>query len=355
MPASDDNPPTQATASKQSLIIDGFTDAKYVKAWQLFERGNSVRPSRYGTFYVTSQTTPGKEYKLNPRLNGGYACECPDYLANHQVDRNFKCKHIICLEDYLKATRDARKYLEDDLSSLEKGLLVCRKCGSNNVRPWGSDKGIKCYQCRECKHRFREERLLKYFVHELNIITLCLDLYFSGLSSRKVVRNIRSHFHIKIDQRTVHKWIDKFIPIILKYVETLEPQLSNIWQADELFVNMRKGTDYKIRKRKILRRIAFLWSIMDRQKRFILASELSKYRDASGAKQAFRQAVKLAGDSLPELIATDGWRSYNSAIRDTFEGKPVQPRRIIRGIKKTPNAAAGEDFTVARMERLQGT
>jgi transposase-like protein len=38
---------------------------------------------------------------------------------------------------------------------------------------------------------------------------------------------------------TIYSWIQKYIPIISNYVDSLKPQLSSAWHADELFVKMK--------------------------------------------------------------------------------------------------------------------
>ncbi len=45
--------------------------------------------------------------------------------------------------------------------------------------------------------------------------------------------------------------------------------------------------------------IAFLWNVMDRKTRFLLASKLSTFRDVAGADRAFREAMRNAKGSSP--------------------------------------------------------
>lgn len=40
--------------------------------------------------------------------------------------------------------------------------------------------------------------------------------------------------------------------------------------------------------------IGYLWNVMDRKTRFLLASKLSKYRDVGGADRAMREAMRNA-------------------------------------------------------------
>ena len=57
--------------------------------------------------------------------------------------------------------------------------------------------------------------------------------------------------------------------MISEYANTLSPQLSETWHADELFVKMKGGVSVQKNKG-----MDFLWNIMDRKTRFLLASKL---------------------------------------------------------------------------------
>jgi transposase-like protein len=87
------------------------------------------------------------------------------------------------------------------------------------------------------------------------------------LSLRKVARNINDHFNIEIGHTTIYNWIQKYIPVISNYVNLLKPQLGDTWHADELFIKMKGGET-----RKGESGIAYLWNVMDRQSRFLIAS-----------------------------------------------------------------------------------
>jgi transposase-like protein len=94
--------------------------------------------------------------------------------------------------------------------------------------------------------------------------------------------------------------------------------------------------------------MAYLWNVMDRGTRFLLASKLSKHRDDSGAIGGMLEAKKNAHDSQPETIFTDGHRSYNEGISYTWFNEQ-KPSHIAKASIRKPNA------TNNRIERLNGT
>ena len=62
--------------------------------------------------------------------------------------------------------------------------------------------------------------------------------------------------------------------------------------------------------------IAYLWNVMDRQSRFLIASKLSEHRDTEDAIQALR--LHNSHDSNPLEINTDALPSYRECIDKTF-------------------------------------
>jgi transposase-like protein len=94
--------------------------------------------------------------------------------------------------------------------------------------------------------------------------------------------------------------------------------------------------------------IAYLWNVMDRKTRFLLASKLSKHRDDDGAIRALLEAKRNAHESQPQIIFTDALRSYREGISYAwFNDK--RPKHIAKAGIRKPNA------TNNRIERLNGT
>jgi transposase-like protein len=105
---------------------------------------------------------------------------------------------------------------------------------------------------------------------------------------------------------------------------------------------MHGGQSYKGKSN-----LAFLWNVMDRKTRFLLASKVSEARDINGAIAVFKEAIKNAHGNEPEQVLTDSLRAYRQGISQTF--KNMKPEHVARcGIGK-PHANNN------RVERLNGT
>lgn len=139
--------------------------------------------------------------------------------------------------------------------------------------------------------------------------------------------------------------------MISAYANSLAPKTGDTWHAGELFVKMKDGDTKKSRTGNQVDKIAYLWNVMDRDTRFLLASKLSRYRDAVGGERAFKEAIANAHGSNPQRLITDALHGYKDAIGFAFgENKPVHVAKV--GIGKTMHRP---DPNNNRVERLNGT
>jgi putative transposase len=312
---------------------DNNSSQRMTKGMEMLQSGKTITENNDESFSVPSQTQANKFYEVMLFGRERFVCNCPDFQYRHIE----ACKHIhlvkFCLSvRYLKNEPKPKVFADD--------TIPCDRCGSIRTIRYGISRDKQVFKCKDCQHKFREPSLLKRARFTPELVSLTLDLYFSGLSLRKIARNLYDHFDVKIHHSTILSWIEKYIPIISEYVNTLTPQLSGQWSADELFVRM-KGSQHQGR----YKGLAFLWNVMDKETRFLLASKVSENRDANGAIAALQEAIKNANGCLPNAINTDAHKSYREAVSKTF---PNIDHRAKCGVNK-PHANNN------RIERLNGT
>jgi len=97
------------------------------------------------------------------------------------------------------------------------------------------------------------------------VVAKALDLYFKGLSLRKVAEHITEFYGVSVNHVVVYKWIKNYVELIRDYVEHLEPQLSGVWYADEM--TLRVGGEWR-----------WLWNVMDEGTRFLIAFVVTSKR-----------------------------------------------------------------------------
>jgi transposase-like protein len=76
---------------------------------------------------------------------------------------------------------------------------------------------------------------------------------------------------VEVSPRTILRWIDKYTGPKEKYLAKIQPQLSDTWRADEMFLKMKGNLKY-------------LYALMDDQTRFWIAQEVG---DTKAAKVSF--------------------------------------------------------------------
>lgn len=258
------------------------SDARMKRGLALLEsNGKSILEKADGSFGVPSQTRD-KTYEVR-LLGDRFVCTCPDF-EYREVDA---CKHIHAVKLWIAVRTQLQN--EPKPKVFADDAIPCTHCASIRVIKYGFDCGKQTYYCKDCKHKFRQPSVIRKSKYTPELITLTLDLYFSGLSLRKITRSVNDHFGVEVNFSTIYDWIQKYIPLISDYVNVLTPQLSETWHADELFVRM-KGSPHQGR----YKGLAFLWNVMDKETRFLLASKVSENRDANGAIAAFQEAIKNA-------------------------------------------------------------
>lgn len=309
------------------------SQARMTRGLEILESKN-IHENEDGSFAVPSQT--GSNIYEVRLLGTTWACTCKDFEFR-PIDA---CKHIFAVKMHVAAS----VYLKEEPKPkvFAADAIPCDNCGSIRTMKYGKYGAKQMFYCKDCNRKFREPSLLKKAKFTPELITLTLDLYFSGLSLRKVSRNVSDHFNVDINYSTIYTWIQRYVPMISDYVKTLTPELSNTWHADELFVKMKGGKSNKMNKN-----IAYLWNVMDRRTRFLLASKLSEDRDAVGAVAAFKEAIQNAQGIAPENVFTDAHKSYGQGIKALeMAGTPNHIANC--GVGK-PHA------TNNRIERLNGT
>jgi transposase-like protein len=307
------------------------------------ERGLEIAKSTHitengdGSFSVPSQTDQGRTYTVKV-IENDWTCDCPDFQNRAaEIDA---CKHIHATRFWIAARVELRN--EPKPQVFAEDALQCGRCGSIRIIKYGMNGAKQAYWCKDCAHKFTPS-LLKKAKYTPEMITLTLDLYFSGMSLRKIARTMNDHFGTSLTPVTVFRWMKRFVPQISEYANSLTPQLSDTWHADELFVKMKGAPSYKDRGS-----IAFLWNVMDRKTRFLLASKLTKARESKAGEWAMREAVRNAHGSEPEKILTDGLLAYKDAIGYAFQGEK-RPVHIAKAGLRKPHANNN------RIERLNGT
>jgi transposase-like protein len=135
------------------------------------------------------------------------------------------------------------------------------------------------------------------------IVTLCLDMYFKGASLRKITQHVAQFYGLKVTHVAILKWVRKFSELLDRYTSSLTPELSGVWNCDEMKTKMAHEEPVNGE------RFYWLWNALDNQSRYLVASHLTRGRTHRDAKAFFEVAKKQAKKD-PKVIFSDGLDSY---------------------------------------------
>jgi len=230
---------------------------------------------------------------------------------------------------------------KENKEEMDNKPFCCTHCGSENYTKYGKKNGKQIYMCKDCKRRFVDNMFFERIKVDPKVICVTLDLYFKGISLRKISDHLRQFYDLDIHFTTIYLWIKKYIEIMDSYVSQFKPKLGTVWHADEMMVSIDGDWFY-------------LWNIMDEFTRFHLASVISKGRKVENARNAFQQAKKTSKGDRPRCIITDGLQSYKKAINKEFHTVKKETIHIGNvGIKG--KHFKNNKFDNNLVERLNGT
>jgi putative transposase len=277
-------------------------------------------------FYTVHSQNGNGEYAVT-KIDREWMCECPDNKYRH-----VKCKHVYAVEfsKSLRAEVAIRR-----ISPIEN-LTECICCGSNNLKKKGIRKNksgnIQKFYCRDCHKYFTFNIGFEHMKHNPQAITSAMQLYFSGESLRNTMKSLKL-LGVEVSYRTILNWIRKYVKLMKDYIETITPNVSDTWRADEIY--------------KVKGDMKYLFAMMDDETRFWIAQEVAETKYTHDARTLFRISKQLMGKQ-PKTIITDGLMSYHDAYKKeywTLKGPRTEHiRKITFGGKHENN----------KMERMNG-
>jgi len=170
--------------------------------------------------------------------------------------------------------------------------MICKYCQSENAVKHGKANGKQRYLCKDCGHKFFEGSAFPRMRTESRIISASIDMYFEGLSGRKIQTQIEKLFGVHVSQVTVMNWTLKYSVLVSKFVETLSPQLLGIYHVDETAIKC-SGVQ------------KWFWEIIDEQTKFLVAEHLSSVRSTEECVALFEKSVKIGKRKPVSIYSMD--------------------------------------------------
>jgi transposase-like protein len=225
---------------------------------------------------------------------------------------------------------------------------ICRFCKSKNTIRKGFRKTqnrgkIQKYRCRDCNRFFvLDEGFLK-MKNNPQKITLCLDLFYKGVSTRQVQQHLKAFYPHNASWVSIYKWVVKYSKQISKFTDTLKLQVGKELQIDEMEIGSKKS-QYK----------GWFIDSIDTKTRFMVASEFVKSRNLVELKYVLQKAKDKTENQF-QIITSDGLPAYPQAIQRTFMLKGKMIKGYEGGVIHTKKVGIkGEGFNIM-IERLHNS
>jgi transposase-like protein len=309
-----------------------------LRGLEIVGKGDQIKRLNSDTYRVNSQNGNGSY--LIVRNGKEWSCECPDYRFRQVV-----CKHISAVYFSLNMRQRVVSQVQPAIETAN--VEGCKSCGSANVVKIGIRHNlhgdVQRYLCKDCGHKFIEKDGFEKVKATPKAITIALDLYFKGVSQRKIVDHLKQFENIKVTQPCVLKWIRRYIELMKEYVDKFTPQLGGMWHSDEMMINIRKteqidGENY-----------SWAWNLLDHETRFLIASEVTKHRNIEDARKVLQEAKQVANGQNPDFIITDKLPAYKQAVTTEFYTMKKPRTQHV----KLKNIREGTNNNI--VERLHGT
>jgi len=233
-------------------------------------------------------------------------------------------------------------------SKKNKYKKVCIYCNSKNTIKWCKRKtnrgNIQRYKCKSCNKYFTLDDGFKGMRNSSHKITLCLDLFFKGVSTRKIQEHLQAFYPHNSSNVSIYKWVIKYSNLISDYTRKLNVNCSSELEVDEM--------EYKRRKHHNKKGTEPNWFIdgIDLETRYIVNSKYVKSRDSKELKNFFI-TIRNKTNKVNK-ITTDGFLAYRNVVKKSFGYNSKLKKYEVE--HKVVNASRGEGFN-HKVERLHNS
>jgi len=227
----------------------------------------------------------------------------------------------------------------------EVNKICCPKCKSKNFKKNGKRKTenrglIQRYQCKECNFRFTHDDGFFRMRNHPNKITLCLDLFYRGVSTRKVQEHLQAFYPKNSSHKSIYKWVVKYSEMIGKFTDKIKVSGGSEVQLDEMEYHRRE-------EGKGLSKDWFIDSI-DVKTRYMVSAKYFKSRGQTELREVMR-SVKIKTEGYVTTLTTDGYTAYEKIIKQVWGYNKTKRRYNIFHNKVTQLKGEGFNIYIERM------
>jgi putative transposase len=196
--------------------------------------------------------------------------------------------------------------------------LSCPNCNSKAIIKWGKRKTenrgkIQRYKCKNCDNTFVvNDGFFRMRMNE-NKITAGIDLYYKGVSLRKVQEHFQAFYPKNSTHVSVYNWIVKYSMMVSNLTDNLPIQSGKEMMSDEMEYHRR------LHHQKGMKGVEQNWFVdtFDLITRFMIIGEYMKSRTNENLIKVMKK-TKFKVREQVKIVTTDGLQGYPTVLRKTF-------------------------------------
>ena len=186
---------------------------------------------------------------------------------------------------------------------------VCPNCKSTNIIKWTKRKTqnrgiIQRYKCKDCGKYFTIDDGFFRMRNNPKKITCAIDLFYRGVSTRKVQEHFQAFYPHNSSNVTVYNWVVKYSKMISNFTDKIKINGGQEVQVDEM--------EYKTKGEK-----SWFIDSIDSKTRYMVASNFFKQRTTENINVVMKRA-KYKTQGNVTTITTDGFHAYIKSVKKTF-------------------------------------
>ena len=187
----------------------------------------------------------------------------------------------------------------------EPMAVNCPDCESARVVKIGTRNGYQRYLCRACSKKFHTNGKAKGRRFPADQMGAAIRMFYSGISYQQIAESMGRTYDIpEPSKATIYQWVRDYTKDALKEMDRHPAHTGGRWVVDEMQLDVG-GQQY------------WIWNVMDESTGYLLASHLTKERDARSAEAVLKKAAAAAAET-PKTVKTDRWPYYVPAVKKVF-------------------------------------
>ena len=224
---------------------------------------------------------------------------------------------------------------------------ICPICKSENTIKWTKRKTqnrglIQRYKCKDCNKTFTIDEGFFRMRNHPKKITCALDLFYRGVSTRKVQEHFKAFYPHNSSNKTIYKWVVKYSDMISNFTDKLKINSGQEIQVDEMEYHRRET-----HKKQGLSKDWFIDSI-DVKTRFMVSAKYFKSRGQNELREVLAK-IKYKTEGYVTTITTDGYTAYERVINNTWGWNNKGCKYNVKHKKVTASKGEGFNLFVERM------